>query len=94
MKENKEKQETKEKVKSKPLKEYRIGQIRATLWNNKVEVEGKEKIMTTIKLEKTYYKDDEWHTTNNLNVNDLPKAVAVLDEAFRWLSLYQDEVEQ
>ena len=72
-----------------PEKRISTGAISATVWkNNGVAKSGQAFEMHSITLERRY-KDSagNWKSTNSLRVNDLPKAVLVLEEAFRHLVL-------
>jgi len=77
-----------------PEKKFRAGSITATVWLNKGHrVSGEETEFKTISLERSYTnKEGQWQSTNNLRVNDLPKANVVLQRAFEYLVLHEQDL--
>lgn len=69
--------------KNKPEQKFRAGAISATVWKNKGNNAGKTAEFYTVKLERQY-KDshDQWQSTDSLGLNDIPKAVLVLQKSF------------
>ncbi len=71
-----------------PEKKFRAGPITATIWQNETQRDGKTVSYNTISFERSYKdKNDEWQTTNSLRMNDLPRAVLVLNKAYEFLAL-------
>lgn len=69
---------------SKPIKKFRAGGVSAAVWENQSEKGS----FASISLQRTYKdKEDEWKHTSSLKVNDLPKAMLVLNRAFEFLVL-------
>ncbi len=82
-----------EAKKNLPEKKFRAGLVTATIWKNKREdEEGNEVTYKTVTFERSY-KDDEdnWRSTNSLRINDLPKAILVLEKAYEHLALSKGE---
>lgn len=80
--------------KERPVKVFRIGSIQASVFMNDVEKEGKKLKIPSISFQKRFIDDKgEWQTTNRLNVNDIPRAILVLNEAYRFLSLQERQSE-
>ncbi len=80
--------------KNQPEKKFRAGAICATVWNNVIEKEGKTFDFKTVSLERSYKdKEDLWQTTNNMRVNDLPKAILVLNKAYEYLALKEQDTQ-
>ncbi len=80
---------------NKPEKKFTTGLIEATVWKNNItNKEGQERQFRSISFTKNY-KDpnDEWKTTSNLNITDIPKAMVVLSKAYEYLILKGEEVE-
>ena len=76
-----------------PEKKFRAGAIAATIWKNDVEKEGKTFEFKTVSLERNYKdKNDEWQTTSTLRINDIPKAVLVLNKAYEYLTLKEQNM--
>lgn len=74
---------------TKPVKKFRVGVINATVWNN-ISKEGKT--YPTISLERSYKDKDGWKSASSLRHTDLPAALLVLQEVFRYLS-FSDRTE-
>ena len=78
--------------KNTPEKKFRASPITATIWTNEVKFKDEEpRMYRTISLERSYKdKDGAWKSTNSLRVNDLPKAILVLNKAFEYISIKDD----
>lgn len=68
---------------SKPIKKFRAGAVSAAVWEN----QGEKGSYATISLQRSYKDKEEWKNTSSLRVNDLPKAMLVLNRAFAYLVL-------
>ncbi len=77
-----------------PEKKYRAGAISATVWKNKGQrPNGEESEYRTISIERSYTdKEGQWQSTNSLRVNDLPKATVVLQKAYEFIVLNEQEL--
>lgn len=77
-----------------PEKKFRAGAVSATIWQNKSQSkEGEEVEYQTISLDRNYKdKAGQWQTTNSFRVNDLPKAVVVMQKAYEYLVLKEQEL--
>lgn len=68
-------------MKSKPIHEIRLGNIKAAIWENHTE-QGIRHSLTFTRL----YKDgDQWKSTVSLGRSDLPKLTAVAQRCYEWL---------
>ena len=76
---------------NRPEKKFSTGAISAAVWRNDTVKDGKVSTFHTVKLQRSYKKDDKWETTTSLRVADLPKATLVLEEAFKYLVLNHNE---
>lgn len=78
---------------NKPEKVFKAGNCQASVFIHTVQ-KGEKKIeMPSISFQKRYMdKNNKWQGTGNLGLNDIPKAVVVLEEAFKWC-LSQKKVE-
>ena len=75
-----------------PEKKFKAGAISATVWLNEKEEDGKKIGFRTVNLERSYLdKDGNWHNTSTLRVSDLPKAKLVIDKAYEYLVLHEEE---
>ena len=77
-----------------PEKKFRAGAICATVWLNKGhKVNGEETEYKTIALERSYTdKDGKWQSTNSFRVGDLPKATVVMQQAYEYLVLKEQDI--
>ncbi|MEK6972695.1 MAG: hypothetical protein AABW72_01480 [archaeon] len=71
----------------KPVVKYSIGVINVAVWEN----EGKEGTkFNTVTINRRYKdKDETWKSSNSLRVNDIPKAIMVLNKAYETLAVKQ-----
>jgi len=76
-----------------PIKEFRVGGVRAAIWRREVEQDGKTIITHSVKIQKTYRDKttDEWKTTEFFYPADLPKLVLAAQKAFEYVSLRESE---
>ena len=73
---------------AKPVKKFVAGTIQAAIWRNAIQVSGgNDGVMMTVSLERRY-KDREgnWQSSGSLRVNDVPKAVMLLNKAYEFLT--------
>src|SRR3989344_4097017 len=86
--------QTIEKSGNAPEKKFRAGAISATVWRNKGQrTNGEEAEYRTISLERSYTdKYGKWQSTNSYRVADLPKAKVVLQKAFEYLVLNEQDL--
>ncbi len=66
---------------------FKHGACHAAVFSKEVEQKGKVFQSRSVSFQKRYRdKNGEWQTTTYLDVNDLPKAVLVLQKAFDYLT--------
>ncbi len=77
-----------------PEKKFRAGAISATVWlNHGHKPNGEESEYKTISIERSYTdKEGKWQSTNSMRVNDLPKAMVVLQKAYEQLILNEQDL--
>jgi hypothetical protein len=77
-----------------PEKKFRAGAISATIWLNKGhKSNGEDSEYRTVSIDRNYTdKEGKWQTTNSLRVNDLPKATIVLQKAYEYLVLNEQNL--
>ena len=80
---------------NKPVKEFRAGQIKATIWENeKKNGKGETVKYKSVNIEKSYKDDDgNWKTSNTFFREDIPKLQLVAAKAFEYISLTESEEE-
>ncbi len=77
-----------------PEKKFSTGVISATVWKNNgtSKKDGSQVEFKTITLQRRYKdKEGNWKSTNSLRLNDLPKASLVLNKAYEYLTLRDDQ---
>ncbi len=79
--------------KNQPEMKFSTGAISATVWKNTgIKKDGEETEFNTISLQRRYTdKKGEWQSTSSLRINDLPKAALVLNKAFEYLVIKQQD---
>jgi hypothetical protein len=72
---------------SKPEKVFKIGAVRASIFRNTIERQGKQVPLPKVILEVRYLdKSGQWKGTNSLSLNEVPKAILALQKAFEYLT--------
>lgn len=72
-----------------PLPEitFRHGPCSASVFENEYERGDKKFIVRRVSFQRSYRdKDGNWQTTTSLKINDIPKAILVLNKAFEFLT--------
>jgi hypothetical protein len=67
---------------TKPVKEIRLGRIRAAIWGN--QAKGNE-VWFSVTISRLYKDGDQWKDSSALRRDDLPIAARVLDMAYAWI---------
>jgi len=78
---------------TKPIKKFQAGGISAAVWKNLVKLgNGSEGSMLSVTLDRRY-KDSqgEWQSSSSYRLNDLPKTVLVLTQAYSYLATAGDK---
>ena len=73
-----------------PEKKFSTGAISATVWKNigKSKKDGQEVEFRTIKLDRRYKdKNDEWQKTDSFALNDIPKIILALQQAYTFMAV-------
>ena len=76
-----------------PVKEFRAGGIRAAIWKNDTEVDGRVVTQHSVRIEKRFFDKatGEWRDTDYFFVNDLPRLRLVAEQAFQFIALHESE---
>ena len=73
---------------NKPEKVFQHGGVKAAIFVNEHEKDGESFTNKSISVQRVYRdKEGMFKTTNTLYVNDLPKAILVLQKAFDYLTV-------
>ena len=75
-----------------PIKEFRAGSIRAAIWKNETEVEGRTVVQHSVRIEKRFFdkKTGEWRASDYFFANDLPRLCLVTEKAFEYVALREN----
>ncbi|MXZ00021.1 hypothetical protein F4Y93_04995 [Candidatus Poribacteria bacterium] len=66
---------------------FRHGLCSASIFEQEFERGGEKLTVRTVSFQRSYLdKEGNWQQTNSLNVNDIPKAVLVLNKAYEFLT--------
>ena len=66
---------------------FRHGLCSASIFENEYKRGEESFTVRTVSFQRRYLdKEGNWQTTNSLNVNDIPKAVLVLNKAYEFLT--------
>jgi hypothetical protein len=71
---------------AKPEKVFKIGAVRASVFRNIIMKEGQAIQLPKVAIEVRYKdKNGNWQGTSSLSINDLPKAILALQNAYEYL---------
>ncbi len=76
---------------SAPVKKFSVGGVQVAVWQNETK-QGKS--FTTVSIDRRYKDKEEWKSSNSFPVNDLPKAIFALQEAYKFLVLTESEIKE
>ena len=80
---------------SKPETVFKIGAVRASIFQNIIEKNGQSIKLPKVVIQVRYKdKSGQWQSTNSLSINDLPKAILALQKAFEYLTERKDPSQQ
>jgi hypothetical protein len=80
---------------SKPETVFKVGAVRAAVFRNIIEKDGKSIPLPKVIIEVRYKdKTGQWQGTNSLSINDLPKAILAIQKAFEYLMERNDPSQQ
>jgi hypothetical protein len=75
-----------------PVKKVSVKGINVAVWSNTFEKNGQSFEKLSVSLSKNYKQGDEWKSTNNLAMEDLPYAILALQKTFAD-NYVKDEIE-
>ncbi len=74
-----------------PEKRFRCGGCEAAIFENEIGKDDNKVKLKKVAFQKRYKNSDgEWKTTYSLDVNDIPKAILALSNAYEYLMLKDD----
>ncbi|MCB9852803.1 MAG: hypothetical protein H6819_06885 [Phycisphaerales bacterium] len=79
---------------SKPERVFKMGAVRASIFRNITERAGQAVPIAKVIIEVRYKdKSGEWKGTNSLSLNEVPKAISALEEAYKYLLQHSQPVD-
>ena len=77
---------------ARPEKSFKCGGCEAAVFENEVVKGGKTIAIKKVAFQKRYKNaNGEWDSTHSLDINDIPKAVLVLNKAYEYLVARNDD---
>lgn len=78
--------------KSKPIKNFRSGNIQASIWRNEVDKDGQTVVRHSVRIQKQFRDDDgDYKETNYYFRDDIPRLILVAQKAFEFISLSESK---
>ena len=76
-----------------PIKEFRAGGIKAAIWREDGEDQGRTVVTHSVRIQKRYFDNtsSEWRTTEYFFSSDLPRLCLVAQKAFEYIALGESE---
>ncbi|MCX8158499.1 MAG: hypothetical protein N3D73_02415 [Candidatus Diapherotrites archaeon] len=75
-----------------PVRKFRVGSISVAIWQNDSKDGNK---FYSVTLDRRYKdKDGSWKSSNNLGINDLPKAILALQKAYEFVLFKEPELQE
>ncbi len=76
-----------------PIKVFRAGGVRASVWANESQIDGRSVIQHSVRIEKRFFDREinDWRSTECYFVNDLPRLRLVADQAFAFIALHESD---
>ena len=77
---------------SKPIKDFRAGNIQASVWRNEIQKDGQTVVRYSVKIQKQFRKDDgNYQETNYYFRDDIPRLILVAQKAFEFIALNESK---
>lgn len=78
--------------KSKPIKDFRSGNIQASIWRNEAEKDGQTVVRHSVRIQKQFRNDGgDYQETNYYFRDDIPKLILVAQKAFEFIALSESK---
>ncbi len=69
-------------MRTKPVHEFRMGRIKATIWANHTPT---GEVWFNVEVVRLYLEGDKWHESASFGRDDLPLVAKAADMAFAWI---------
>jgi len=78
--------------KPKPIKDFRAGNIQASIWRNEVQQDGQTRTRHSTRIQKRYRKDDgSYENTDYFFPEELPRVRLLAEKAFEYIVLTESK---
>jgi len=76
-----------------PIKEFRAGTVKAAIWKQENEAEGRITTTYSVRIRKRFFdkRTGDWQDTDYFFPNDLPRLCLVAERAFEHIALRESE---
>ncbi|MCO6438637.1 MAG: hypothetical protein J5J06_16210 [Phycisphaerae bacterium] len=77
----------------KPIKEFRAGTVKAAIWKQENETEGRIATRYSVRIQKRFHDraTGDWCNTDYFFVNDLPRLRLVAEQSYQFIALHESE---
>lgn len=80
---------------NKPIQKFKAGAVEVSVWANEQQTKDGEITVHSVKLERKYKdKNGKWNSSSSFGLNDCPKAILLLKEAYKFLAMHKEQEEQ
>ena len=77
---------------SKPIKDFRAGNIQASVWRNELNKDGQTVVRHSVRIQKRYRtKGGDYESTEYYFCDDLPRLILVARKAFEFIALQESK---
>lgn len=78
---------------NRPVKKFQAGGVNAALWLNETKLaSGKQMASLSVTLDRRYKDNDgNWKSSPSFRLNDVPKAMLVLQKAYEYMATKKSE---
>ena len=77
---------------SKPIKDFRAGNIQASVWKNEVEKDGQTVVRHSVRIQKQFKNEDgDYQETPYYFRDDLPRLILITQKAFEFITLKESK---
>ena len=78
--------------KTKPIKDFKAGNIEASIWRKEVQQDGQTRIRHSTRIQKCYRKDDgSYEITDYFFPEELPRLQLIAQKAFEYIVLTESQ---
>ncbi len=77
---------------NKPIKDFRAGNVQASIWRNEVEKNGQTVVRHSVRIQKRFRKEDgSYEDTNYFFADELMKISLVAQKAYEFIALRESQ---